>query len=430
MKRYLIALVVVLGWFTGAQATWNFGFVDSGGSLQFPLICLDAEGDEVGDADSIHVQVTHEDEAGSDFFLQRRTIVDDSTWQDSTVFAGDTTIFFYDKVADLIEIDATPDPDTMLWGQYNGVITTFFAGGGTPNHFQFYVKREGPDVNVVLVEGVDATTQMDTYGTDATEKVTLVDSSANDIAIMGDHHPTDSITSKAIRDSLQYLVTGGSAGPGAQTLVLYVIDSSGVDAVVSNVTVTIYSSDGTSKIAQGGSNSNGIVLAGATDTLNSTASTAYLAKGFLPGFTIPNYSFTTGSASRYQDTIYCYGDVIGSPSGATLKRVYGYEYEGGGAIEGVVVTATLVYEGNPSGIPTDTSLAVQMGWNWSLSDVTDGNGYWAIDCNLTTNILPVGAKWKIVAKKGSEARWTSEVTLTTTTTDCLNHIADTTQSCP
>lgn len=157
-------------------------------------------------------------------------------------------------------------------------------------------------------------------------------------------------------------VPGG--GGGANAITLYAIDTSGTDDTVSNVKLTVRSS-GSYDIAVQTTNSSGFASLNLDDD-------TYTILGNLPGYTFPSYSPTYSSDST--DAILGYDWSVGSPSSASLCRVYGYAYdEGGTAVQGAVAYGSV----RGSNV-TDTSGVIIAPITVSSPDA-DTLGYWYID---------------------------------------------------
>jgi len=191
----LLILLCLLPQIAGAI---DLGNVDSTGKVQFPLLTLDTLGRDVGNADSLHVIVWHEDDAVHTPHLTRRTIVDDSTWQDSIVYAGDTTPYFVDDVDDLIRLDATPTPDTMYTGHYHGLVESYFQGKGVGTPFDFEVTRAGVTDVHLIARGSDADTGIVAIKT----KLTTI--AADVVNVDGGSTPWNATTMDSVLQALDY----------------------------------------------------------------------------------------------------------------------------------------------------------------------------------------------------------------------------------
>jgi hypothetical protein len=233
---------------------------------------------------------------------------------------------------------------------------------------------------------------------------------------------------REIHDSLdtQTWAATGSSGSGLQTLSVTVLDTSGTDAVVPSVNVTVQNLAQSANLWWGDAAATGIASG------NNDVSTAICLVGYLPGYIFPLFKDTTGSGTTFSDTLRGYNVDVGSPGSANLKRVYAYEYNGVDTLQGLLVVATLM---NPpatgDSVVVDTSTGVQYSAGMKISGRTGSDGKWTLDLPLNSNISPFGNRWKLTCyNDDGSTRWDVTVNLTTVTTECLPKITGQLSACP
>lgn len=181
-------LVCALIWKTcgEAQGAGIKVFSDSSKTSSWGLIVpISTEGTALK-IDSVHAHSKRDGVGDNAVSVSRRSAATsgdaDSAWIGRVVYAGDTTYIFRDVLSDWIEIDTGPTPDTGYTGYYEMIVKLFADGQPTETHFEFQWIRSGyPPVNVVHIEGADATTQMDAEGTSPAELAADVDTNMADL---------------------------------------------------------------------------------------------------------------------------------------------------------------------------------------------------------------------------------------------------------
>jgi len=201
----------------------------------------------------------------------------------------------------------------------------------------------------------------------------IPDSTANDIAMMGNQHPADSALQEQIyarTDSIADTMnahaphddnwggTGNAAGTGAVSDTIFALDTSGTPGHVNGVYIEARNSSGT-LLGEGATNGSGYVVLGLPQ------STAVTLTGFLPGYTWHDTTWTTTSGTTDSDTIKGYDYDVGTASATNLCRVSGHLYTSFGTPisnalvkfctvqEGAARSGTLIVIPSCKSVPTD-----------------------------------------------------------------------------
>jgi len=235
----------------------------------------------------------------------------------------------------------------------------------------------------------------------------------------------------ALGDSLSTQIwgaTGSSYGSGLQVDSIFVYDTSGTDAPVPDVQVTIQNNGQTANVAYGiATNSSGYVA------YNLDASTDYKGIARLSGYIFPTKSFTSESGATSNDTIKGYNVEIGAPASASLKRVYDYVYSGDAdtnVCKGTTFTATLVMpygSGSSQYPPYDSTTGVLIPLD-PRPTTADGDCYFYFDLypNASTGgsscIKPDGTRWQIIGRRGGRVVYNMIVKLTGTSAEQISTI--------
>lgn len=254
-----------------------------------------------------------------------------------------------------------------------------------------------------------------------TDQLTFTKTNRVDATLAGDTLNRIAADTKAMRDSGQYYAQTGSAGSGAQALTVTALDTSGTAAVVVSANVDVHNIGQTTRLwGTLSTNTSGTV------TGNNNVSTQIAIVAWLPGFVFPVFKDTTGAGTTFADTVRGYNIAIGNPAVASLKRVYGYEYNGADTLQGLQITASLISPpATGDSVVIDTVSKVNYSVSMEIGNKSDVNGYWFVDLPLNSNVRPAGTRWKITCYgENGAVRWSAVVNLTTTATDCIGHIAN------
>lgn len=269
----------------------------------------------------------------------------------------------------------------------------------------------------------------------------LVNSYANDSALWVQTYQridsvADTINAHAPHDD-NFGGTGNATGTGSQLDSILVLDTSGTSVPVAYAKVSIYADGYSGSALYTWSDANGWVV------FNLDASTDYDVNGVGTGYIFDSYNMTTGSGGTFKDTLMGYNIAVGSPSSASLKRVYDYE-EGDvndGRIRkaGFKVVAQLVgAQEAQSEIPRDTVANLDRSWNDTWETKTDTSGYWFLDVPVTSYLKPGNRTDSVFIKftmyeyqSSTKTRWETDewLYLEDTDTDCLTNILNGT-GCP
>jgi hypothetical protein len=243
-------------------------------------------------------------------------------------------------------------------------------------------------------------------------KVTLVDSSANGIALASNEHALDSTRLKEIIDSLdtQGWAATGEAGSGAVSCSLLCLSGSNA---IPNVRVSIRNTSN-AQLYQANSNVNGYAL------FSLDASTTYRALAHVFGYThdsLPYQTLVTTAAVNKRDTLPMTAWVITSPTAPNVKRVYDYMYSFvADSIQGAMVVAELVLP-DSTVVPYDTSSGFSLGKNPApVTTYTNVNGYWSLDLVPNDYIRPAGTRYRISLYSNGRAIYSVTITANGTTT--------------
>jgi len=211
----------------------------------------------------------------------------------------------------------------------------------------------------------------------------------------------------------------GSGGSGAYTDTVYAVDTSGTDARTGSVDITIRTQTGV------------LVDKLTTDANGRTfwhldASTYYRVAAQATGYTwAVNDSFLTGSGTGGTDSTLGYNIDIDSPTNASLKRVYGYEYSvAGDSVSNIWVEFVLVPNPDSASIhPADTSNNVQLAYRRVVTDSSAASGRWQVDIVPTNYIRPFGSTYTVTIRDGMRVIAVHRlVTPEGTATECLRQV--------
>lgn len=186
--------------------------------------------------------------------------------------------------------------------------------------------------------------------------------------------------------------TGSASGTGSDTVIVYAIDTSGTDTAVEDVKVTVKNASGTS------------VITGYTD--GTGAKTFYLDPGSytligrMTGYAWVSTALTV-SGNSDSTTLPGYDFAVGSPSSASLCRVYGWLSDlSGNPMMGATITASRI----KSNEAVDSTGGVSVISGSTIQPVySDSTGYWYIDLRRTTNHVDTTLGfYNIVCQYGTE----------------------------
>lgn len=187
-------------------------------------------------------------------------------------------------------------------------------------------------------------------------------------AAMNTDSTDNSSLGEIVIDSLagQEWATSGSAGSGSGTCSLFVLDTSGTDALV-NATVTVKSDDQSS--------THGILQSesGGKNAVFSLDDADYYVLAVAAGYVISAKTVTVSGTTK--DTLKGYNIDPGAAGDPDKCRVYGYLKDTKGtALEGAKITMTLTQPGED-----DLSVSSSQIVGISHTAWTDTSGYWYID---------------------------------------------------
>jgi len=182
--------------------------------------------------------------------------------------------------------------------------------------------------------------------------------------------------------SANYGAVGGS-GSGAQAVSILVLDTSGADAAIAGVKVTIYLDGYTGTALVATANGSGIA------SFSLDASTAYdVLVGPLGGYIFDAYDMTTGSGATFTDTVMGYDVNLGTSSTPNVCRVSGRVVElAGNPVKGATVYIDV--EGGdaaPSNV-VDTANNINFA-RYGRSTTSDANGDWYLDRVYSASFTP------------------------------------------
>lgn len=122
--------------------------------------------------------------------------------------------------------------------------------------------------------------------------------------------------------------------------------------------------------------------------------------------------------------------LTAAPPDARLKTIFSNESNGPHYISGVSVMATLVTPLDSTGVPYSTHSGVIYSTTTPVDSAqSDANGKWAIRLPLTSDISPGGCQWQLTASYRGSIRWQAKVSLSDTTTTCLQKATGQTSTC-
>jgi hypothetical protein len=179
-------------------------------------------------------------------------------------------------------------------------------------------------------------------------------------------------------------------GSGAKTLVVFLIDTSGVDDTIPDVLATLKDAGQTANLAQGRSLAPGKVAFAVN------AATDYIIVPALVGFVWPPLVaiHTSGGAAPDTVNVLGYNFDPGAPASASLCRVYGWVHD---LSDGKLVSAEVRARVNESPLRYQDVVVSA----YERTTLTDDNGYWYLDLYPSALLTPNTTKYEI------EIRYTS-----------------------
>lgn len=251
----------------------------------------------------------------------------------------------------------------------------FFAQGGATNGPGAYFRGGAPNgVGFKLAYYPTGTgSDMDLAGTGTiTGSITRADSvGAGGVDAIWNEDTTGHGTAKSfavmLKDTSAYQGATSLTGAGPYTATIYATDTSGTDAYVSGVIISIIDMAGTNK---------GYIstATGGASVFNLESGDYAIIAPLGQGYVWLRDTITV-SGANLTDTLWGYDVPVGSPGAPNLCRLYDYVYDlYGNAIEGVVVTAK-ISEKNVRDSCTNTAIP-----NTFIAKIsTNPSGYWYLD---------------------------------------------------
>ncbi|HWO56089.1 MAG TPA: hypothetical protein VNN55_00830 [bacterium] len=193
-------------------------------------------------------------------------------------------------------------------------------------------------------------------------------------------------------------------GAGTKSLVVYLIDTSGVDDTIPDVLVSLKDAGQSANLAQGRALPPGRIVFAVN------AATAYVAVPALVGYVWPITSLTT-TAGASPDTLLILGYNLdpGTPATASLCRVYGWVQDlSSGQIAGAEVRARIA----------ETPLRYQgiIISPYERRTTTDSLGYWYLDLYPSELLTPDATRYEFEIRYTNGAILRRKITVPNTTT--------------